>query len=60
MTLNDLNLLDIFAIFAPEPSKENVNLIIDGNKRLRKAFLEGKKEIKAYYLEEKLAKKIRH
>lgn len=39
--------------------RKNVILCMDGNKRLRKAILEGRAEIKAYYLEEKLAKLIR-
>lgn len=36
--------------------KESSTLVIDGNKRLRRAFLDGRNTIKAYYLPEPLAK----
>jgi len=36
--------------------KESSTLVIDGNKRLRRAFLAGRKTIKAYCLPEALAK----
>lgn len=35
---------------------ETTPLLIDGNKRLRKAFIEGREKLKAYYLPKKLAK----
>lgn len=34
-------------------------LLIDGNKRLRKAFLEGKEKLMAFYLPRNIAKKVR-
>lgn len=39
--------------------KVTTALLIDGNKRLRRAFLEGTKELKGYYLPERLAKLIK-
>ncbi len=40
--------------------RENTTLIIDGNHRLRKAFLKGMKTIRAYYLPEEYSKLIRN
>lgn len=40
--------------------KASHTLIIDGNKRLRKAFLTGIQSVKAYYLPDNLAKLIRN
>lgn len=45
--------------FGRGKKKEFVTIIIDGNKRLRKAFLTGHEKIPAYYLPEKLAKLIK-
>lgn len=35
---------------------ESTTLVIDGNKRLRKAFLEGTEKVKGYFLPKKLSK----
>ena len=40
-------------------AKENMTLLIDGNKRLRKAFLTGRKTIKAYVLTIDETKKVK-
>lgn len=39
--------------------KEKTLLLIDGNKRLRRAFLEGEEKLKAYFLPESLSKLIK-
>lgn len=45
--------------FGKGKKKESSTLVIDGNKRLRKAYLNGLTKLKAYFLPEKLAKKIK-
>ena len=45
--------------FGKGKKKEMTNLVIDGNKRLRKAFLTNMEKIGAYYLPVKLAKLVK-
>jgi hypothetical protein len=54
----DISIPVIIAEIKLKKTKEFCNIIIDGNKRLRRAFLENKKEIDAYFIPWKYVKKF--
>lgn len=52
----DIPLIIVEHTFKAKRKTEMSTLVIDGNKRLRKAFLQGRENVKAYYLPKHLAK----
>lgn len=52
----DIPIIVVEHEFGRGKKKETSTLVIDGNKRLRKAFLTGREQIKGYFIPKKLAK----